>query len=302
MLNTRYLVADMSGLPIDLASRGKQLLGSALAPIQTYRWRRFIQAYPTLAEIASNSSHFAARIHKPYLAKGLTCAKRVDLLMRHYRLALDMGLGHLMRMASLQPWPICDFAGKSGTRYQLVFSAADRQRLDGEFVLRLKTGSACVYTAAFSLAEGDDGTNIHLGGLHGMLAVDDALCIKNITRDFYGWRPREMMVSIVREIGTQLGCTHIVLASNANRLPSEEKRICKKSSDYDRTWKEMRATARSDGNFQLACGEPGTSTDEPESAAGQRQCLPLRENFRRTVLADIGRHIAIEKNTGRLFP
>lgn len=295
MLHTRYFVADMFSLQTDWLNRGKQLIGSALAPLQTYKWRRFISSYSALADIESNSPHFASRIHKPYLVEGLGCAERASLLMTHYRLAITAGLGSLMRKASLQPLPVCDITGKSGMRYQIILSAADRHRPDGEFVLRLKIGNASIYTAAFSLVEEQGRMQIRLGGLHGLLATDDALRIKNVTRDFFGWRPKDMMVAIVREIGGRLGCACLILTGNGNRLPIPEKRICKKSSDYDRTWKEMNAVARADGDFELPCIASHASPHRHEESASQ--CPPsLKEKFRQTILNEVGNFILHERH------
>lgn len=294
MLHTRYFAADVLSLPLDPLSRLRHLLGWFLAPAQTYRWRRFLLSRVALADIARNAPHLASRIYRPYLAARLDCARRVDLLMSHYRLALDAGCGDLMRKASLQPLPVCEFTGRSGTRYQLCLSAADRHRPDGEFVLRLMIGNACIYTAAFSLAEEQGRAQLRLGGLHGIVTTDDALRIKTVTRDFFGWRPKDMMIDSVREIGSRLGCARLVLTGNANRLPSGEKRICKKSSDYDRTWKDMQATARGDGDYELPCA--GALPAAPPCEA---RLLPPKERFRRGILEETGNRVAAERNAER---
>jgi uncharacterized protein VirK/YbjX len=221
----------------------------------------------------------------------------VDLLMRHYQLALDAGLGNLIKRASTQSLPLCDFSGKSGARYQLTISAIDHRCDDGEFVIRLKTGHALIYTAAFSLIEHEGQRQLKLGGLHGLLAVDDALRIKKITRDFFGWRPRELMISVLRKLGCCLDCSHLVLISNAHRLPSSEKYVCSKSSNYDRLWKEMNATVRNDGDFELPCAALfPAGAGHSESCLPSMADLPHKDAFSYAILSQIGQWITSEKN------
>ncbi len=295
MLETSYLASDRFEVRSDLFAKSKQLFSTMLAPIQTWRWRKFLRSQPLLAKISESSPSLQTRIYRPYLTSHLSISQRVDLLITHYRLAVNAGLGNSIKRMSSQPLLISDFSGKSGTRYQLTLSAIDPQHDDGEFVLRLKTGNDCIYTAAFSLVEQQRTMQLKLGGLHGLLATDNILRIKNITRDFFGWRPRNLMVSAVSEIGRGIGCTNLILIGNQHRLRSSDKRVCKKSSNYHHIWQEMNAIVREDGDFELHCKRSEMApADIRGSSSTTIPALSTREAFSRIVISGIGKWISHE--------
>jgi hypothetical protein len=104
------------------------------------------------------------------------------------------------------------------------------------------------------------------------------------------------MVMIVREVGNYLGCEKALLTSNENKIHALGKRVCKKSSDYDQTWKELNATQRADGDFELPCALPavpsGASTEMHDH---QRWQASARNTFMESVLTSIRKQLMKEK-------
>ncbi|MDF3036150.1 MAG: hypothetical protein K0S28_1424, partial [Paucimonas sp.] len=226
--------------------------------------------------------YLKGRIYQPYLSPRLTRRERVDRLMMHYRLVLDMGLAGLVRRSCRQPVPVADLTGRSGSRYQLLFGSMDSASQDGEMTLKLKCGIHTIYTAAFNLIEEHGLKAIEVGGLHGFLTVDKTFSIKSITRDLFGYKPRDLMIDAVNQIASALQCRHIILLSNANKLAASG-RFCRKSADYDRLWSERGAFKRNDGNFQLA----STSLSVSRSAAGASVCAGRKESLMQKLVAQI---------------
>jgi len=272
MPTTGFAANAVPGRRSGIKDTAMMLIGYALHPLQTRRWLQYINSVPALREMARTAPALRTRLHQPYLSPGLSCADRVGVLMEHYDVLLHSPLADVARKAALQPLSLGEFVGRSGTVYQLALSAGDASRRDGDLVLRLHSRGLCIYTAAFVLLRRDGIRHVKLGGLQGMLATDRSMGIKQITRDLYGCRPRELMIAIVREIGRAAECSKLILISNANKLPPTDKHVCRKSSDYDAIWKEMHAARRSDGDFELPC------TDEAmvrmsEAAASRRAML-----------------------------
>jgi uncharacterized protein len=236
-----------------LKDKSLALLGYALHPLQTRRWLRHIKRTPALQEIALAAPRLRYRPHRPYLTPRLTCANRVDLLMDHYDILLRSPLADWAKKAVQQPLALGEFIGRSGAVYQLTLAAGDATRCDGELVLRMMSRGICIYTAAFVFLRQQGIRCVKLGGLQGLLATDKSMSIKQITRDLYGCRPKDLMVAIVREIGRLADCGKLILIGNANKLPPCEKHVCRKSSDYDAIWKEMAATKRADGDYEMPC-------------------------------------------------
>jgi uncharacterized protein VirK/YbjX len=229
------------------------LIGYALHPVQTRKWLRYLNRSPVLQEIARAAPQLRGRLHRPYLSPRLDCAARVDVLMGHYDILLNSPLADWARKAARQPLMLGEVIGRTGTVYQVTLAVGDASRRDGELVLRLVSRGTCIYTAAFLFEAAEGARHARLGGLQGMLSTDRSMGIKQVTRDLYGCRPKELMVAVVREIGRLADCTTLILTGNANKLPPCEQRVCRKSSDYDAIWKELAATPRADGDYELPC-------------------------------------------------
>jgi uncharacterized protein VirK/YbjX len=253
MLTNRQFANEMPYLSSGVKDRGMALIGFALHPVQTYRWLQFLKDEPMLGELARRLPHLITRIHRPYVSPALNCEQRVDLLIDHYKTLVATRFGDLVRRAALRPLTLHEFSGKSGMEYQVTLSAIEPGQQDGELVLRLISNGRRIYSASFFLATFQGVSCIRIGGLHGMLAVDNVIRIKRITRDLYGCRPKDLMVQMVREIGNCFGCVKLILIGNQNKLPPCDARVCRKSSDYDQLWKELNAVPRADGDYELPC-------------------------------------------------
>jgi uncharacterized protein VirK/YbjX len=253
MSTTRYFSGEIPVQRTDFLETLRIIIGAVRYPAQTYRWLQFLKAHPLLAELTNSAPGLLSKIHKPYYSTRLGCSERVDLLMRHYEIVLGAGFSHHVRQALVRPITVASFVGKSNSAYRLELSAADSGNQAGELVLRLLSGDVCVYTISFIFTALNGKLHVNVGGLKGILATENNIGVKQITRDLYGCRPKDLMVSLAREIGGCLGCSTIILISNANKIPSAEKRACRKSSDYDQTWKEMNASISGNGDFELSC-------------------------------------------------
>lgn len=235
------------------ADKAMAWLGHAFHPLQARRWQQYIRRTPALQEIVRASPQLRHRPHRPWLSPRLNCAGRVDMLMDHYDILLRSPLADWAKKATQQPLPLGEFVGKTGAVYQLTLSSGDASRQDGELVLHLVSRGICIYTAAFVFLRQQGMRCVKLGGLQGLLATDKSVGIKQVTRDLYGCKPKDLMLASVSEIGRLADCSSLILIGNANKLPPRGKRICRKSSDYDAIWKEMSALPRADGDFELPC-------------------------------------------------
>jgi uncharacterized protein len=184
--------------------------------------------------------------------------------------------GDLLRKATARPQILHELTGKSDVPYQLTLSAVDASRRDGDMTLRLMSRGKVIYTASFVFAMTDGLPCIRIGGFQGLLATDQLLRIKQITRDLHGCRPRDMMLHALREIGRSFGCAKLILIGNGNKLPCALARVCRKSSDYDQLWKEWHAALRSDGDYEMPCVAASGDDSVVTVESGRRMQL-LRE-------------------------
>lgn len=274
MVTIPHFVADISvrqSLPPRIL---QHVAGIVRHPFQSYLWLHFINTHPSLGGLKRLVPKLLRKIHQPYLSQRLDCAARVALLMRHYRIVQEAGFGKLARQAAVHPLRLCSIIGKSNTRYWLELSTAGDAHQDGEWILRLVSRNIHIYTVRFLFSAEQGEKQLMVGGLTGMLSMGRKMGIRQTTWDMYGWQPKDMMVSLALEIGTALGCSKAVLIGNRNKLPVADLRFCRKSSDYDKTWKELGATARQDGDFELPCtASQDALASRPRASRTKRSAL-----------------------------
>lgn len=301
MLPTNPLAVEMPDLWPHFMHRTRALIRSIRYPAQTRRWLKFLGSDSALKDLSMAAPDLVDRIYHPYLASGLTCSERVDLLIWHYEFLLQAGLAGILKRAAIHPLVLCEFSGKSGAHYQLSLSSTDGKRHDGEWILRLISKGICIYTVAFVFIFSQGERYVKIGGLQGFLATDNTMRIKAVTRDLFGCRPRDLMVSAVRAIGAQLGCHKVLLISNRNKLPARERYACRKSSDYDRIWNDMRALKRADGDFELPCAfaseECGTQSRYAQREASLHSVPTRRQILLDSILCTVREQLADEQTS-----
>jgi uncharacterized protein VirK/YbjX len=236
-----------------LKDRAKLILGAALYPNQTRRWKSYVQRHPVLRDLAPALPKIVHKIYRPYLSNHLGCSARVAVLMNHYTAITEAGLMPLVRRAALAPVMLVKFDGKFGAALTLNLSAISVAHREGELALQLSWQGQTIYTLSFTFLLQEGGRQLALGGLQGLRSSDGAAVMKQLTRELYGCRPKNFMVTTLRQLGACLGCDKLVLVSNRNRIVVNWRRTERISSDYDAVWRELDAMPRSDGNFELPC-------------------------------------------------
>ena len=279
-----------------LREGAKVWLGTALFPTATLRWRRFLQQHPVLQGLARSTPQFISKIYGPYLTGQIKCETRVDLLISHYRLLFELGYERMVHACLRHPVLLCEFEGREKRLYRLELYRPVQHPHWGEVALRLSFDGKLVYTLAFSVMRAGQENVLAVGGMEGLLATDDVFCVKRITRDLYGLRPRDLLIHAVTEIARHFYCSRVILTGNKNKIPPNSKRICRRSSDYDRAWREVNAASRSDGNFELIC-KPGPSR---QYWISRRPADRLMNNIRFELVRGLKRHRdpQVETNAG----
>lgn len=227
---------------------------------QTRDWIALLNSHSTLRELAATCPRLIHKIYRPYLSSRLNCQQRLGVLATHYRFVLQHGLGAAVSSAARAPLVLARFAGKSGAMYSIELRAISAMEREGELVLQLRcdngSDTALVYSLAFSfLADGRHGQTraIGIGCVQGPQGDDGLELIREATRELHGMRPKNLMVRLVRQLGFEYGCQQLLLVGNANRAVQQSVRKGLVLADYNALWLELGASARADGDYQLAC-------------------------------------------------
>ncbi|MDO8652053.1 MAG: DUF535 family protein [Undibacterium sp.] len=222
----------------------------------TRQWIAHWNSTPLLAQIARTTPCVLKKIFRPYLTTRLRCSERLAVLTSHYAFIAEHGLGELILRAAAAPVVLSEFAGKSGTSYQIELVMVDTMEREGELVLQLVSAGAILFSVAltfFNQAGGATALTVAIGCLQGGRAENSLEQIRFATRDLFGLRPKTLMVRLVQQIGQQFACRDLLLVGNQNRAVTTQLRKGIVFADYDTTWLELNAVRRPDGDFILPC-------------------------------------------------
>lgn len=289
-----------------MKSKVKVCLGALLYPAATRRWLRFLDADPGLAGLARAHPRLLHKIYRPYLSNRLGCAERVDLLIGHYGLLFEAGIGRALDGAARRPQVLATVPGKTDTLYQLQLSAINDAHREGELCLRLTADGVPLYAVTFVLVSLRGQTYIKIGSLQGGRSEHAAQGVKEATRALHGCRPRNLLVSVVRDIGASFGCAGTLLVSNRSRVAINRRRRRAIRADYDEMWLEMQAVLRPDGDFELPCNGivPADFASVPsrKRAEAKRRAALLQTSFdtvRRSIEALRGVPVTLPNSLAR---
>jgi uncharacterized protein VirK/YbjX len=258
----------------------------------TRPWLALLNSDPGFAEYAQNCPRLLHKIYRPYLTAQLGIEDRLAVLASHYRFMFRNGLGQAIAQATRGGALVASIAGKTGRRYQIWLRAVEPMERDGELVLQLSEGGVLVYSIAFTFSELDGFAIVSVGCIQGPRHADGLGAIREATRELHGLRPKQLMVSLVRQLGHQLGCTQMRLVGNANRVVRGAMRQGRVLADYDQLWDEMGAERRADGDFQLRCAL--LAAPDLERICSKKRSEARKRHAVAAELADaVGRHFCV---------
>ncbi len=236
-----------------LRERIKIRLRALMHPLQTPAWLRLLNSHPAFSEYVRNYPRFLYKVYRPYNSQALTAAERLAAIQSHYQFIFRLGLGQTVARASIGPVVLAAAEGKSGLPYKIQLRTVNMFDREGELVLQLAQDGKVVYTVAFTIAPRAGRPAISIGCVQGGKTDDAREAIRLATRDLHGIRPKQLMVSLVRQLGFEYGCERLHLVSNRNRVVYTATRLGRVLADYDLLWEEMGAARNASGDYELDC-------------------------------------------------
>lgn len=243
-----------AALPLPASGhRLKAALGALFFPRQRMRWLAFLGSLPGLGELARLHPCLRFKIYRPYASRQLGCAARLAVLEGHYRFLWQAGARPLVERAARQPVLLAAFDGKDGALYRLQLTAIHDSYREGELCLRLTRNGLPLYLASFLFLPRADGVSLQLGALQGLRSEAGKLAVRDATRALHGCRPKNLMVTALRDFGDFFACNSLFLICNDNRIALNARRRRHIAADYDLAWQQLHALRMRDGNYHLPC-------------------------------------------------
>jgi uncharacterized protein VirK/YbjX len=224
---------------------------------QTPAWLHLLNSHPAFSEYLRTCPRFLYKVYRPYSSTALTPADRLEAVRAHYHFIFQRGLGQTVARASLGPVELAASSGKSGLPYAIQLRTVDLFDREGELVLQLAQGGKVIYTVAFTVAPRAGRPAVSIGCIQGGKTADARDAIRLATRDLHGIRPKQLMVSLVRQLGHEYGCERLHLVSNRNRVIYKAIRHGRVLADYDVLWEELGAVRNAGGDYELDCAPLG---------------------------------------------
>ena len=292
-LPLRHGAAVPPAVPPPSASghRLKAALGAVFFPRQRTRWQAFLGSMPGLSSLAQLHPCLRFKIYRPYASRQLGCADRLALLEGHYRFLWQAGARALVERAAHQPLVLAAFEGKDGALYRLQLTAIHDSYREGELCLRLTRDGQAFYLASFLFLPRADGVSLQLGALQGLRSEAGKLAVKEATRALHGCRPKNLMVTALRDFGDFFACNNLFLISNDNRIALNARRRRHIAADYDLAWQELHALRMRDGNYHLPCA-PYRAPDLADVPSKKRADARRRGQLLQCMSADMRAQLA----------
>ena len=210
---------------------------------------RFFQTTPLLREIAQESPVVFEQATRKFFYYRSAFLERSRFLQNHFRLSeqlfLPEALLQIYREERLNLWGK-EVLGKRLT-LDLTFHSGDKK--EGLMTLVMEWGGKGVYRMMFWLAEDKNGAAaLWIGALQGTPGGREF--IRVLTRSFFGYRPKNLMLYSLRVMARRLEIDRIYAVSNQGFYANNHCRLDRKlKTSLDDFWKETGGTAEGDSRF-----------------------------------------------------
>ena len=224
-------------------------------------------ANPALREELAARPYLLTSVVHPYLNSAWPAQRKLAVIAAHYAM-----LGGQRALLRGMPALLLADAGE-GLRIEL--DRPGKFEHEGEATLHLRRGEQDLYALAFTLGDVDEQRVAYVGAMQGLRSADALEIYRQLTHQWHGLRPRDLLLTAFRRLGLALGVTRILAVDDAHRVSSNSYFASsgRVLSSYDEIWSESGGTASADGFFELA---PVTARREADAVPARKRALYRR--------------------------
>ncbi len=218
---------------------------SALSPLLTYRWLKFLGNFTEQHTFAPPNDELIRKSLSSFLVHRMAWRTRLNILIQHFDLARQLLCPHLLQALwtgeTVELGTIC--GRDHHYRLQLLLSDHCGSRHEGVFTLRLVQAAdqalLCMASFAFVRRPGDSYSLI-IGGLQGSADTDAKRAVISATRDLGGLRPKDAVLLALKGFTAHSTTAYLIAVSNSSHVINHRasKRRKMKLADLDAYWSE----------------------------------------------------------------
>lgn len=227
---------------------------------------KFFSENPTLADIEKNNPIIYEQLTRHVFYHQSTLDGRLSLIKQHFIFSFECFrqeyLNDIYNDGALLLWE--EAYGDDKLCINLNFKYVDRK--EGLMSIELTLGKARIYHITFWLDQDENKEKIlWIGALQGLLG--GASNIHALTKHFYGYRPKNLILYALRAVAGALGVSKIYAVSNDGFFTNTHVRLDKKlKTSLDDFWQETGGVLCKDPRFfELPVIEPRKSIEEVKS-------------------------------------
>ena len=273
---------DWRGSPSKRLAAGlKYIARSVRMAHRQSAWLAELYGSPRLTAILAHDPRLHERWHHHYINRRVGRAERMSIVSQHYRFVfghLPAAMVDAVYLRGHYRWGTLTL--KDGSELQLELRRPTGRSREGELALCLSNTQGQVLSSAiFSIT--DQGRTLLIGCLQGAAAELGREAVRELTKQCYGLRPKNLLHSLLLAFASFAGATQVRGVSNlAHPFAGEADKI---KADYDGFWEECQGVLQPDGFFALPTSEPERSELQVESK--HRSAFRRREMLRREACA-----------------
>lgn len=243
--------------------------------------KSFIQDIYALgcAELLNHEIPLLVAVHSPYIHNQWTVQERFKVITNHYKMVRNMP--SILNLTQGQPKVLLDLCQHSPNTFITLDKAKWFVR-EGEIVLNIFKDNHRLMSLAFTFSQLNDEPVIYIGAIQGKQSCSETMSmLKDLTKDFEGVRPADLLLEILRMIGSHLGVAKILAISDENRhhrhkhFSQTQNNLLK--TNYNDRWLENQGILMGNGFYSLPIRK--YRKDFAEIASNKRAAYRRRYNM-----------------------
>lgn len=257
---------------------------------QVKELKSFFLKDAVLQSIVSGNSIFFEQLTRHVFYHQSTVQERFLLIKNHFSFCVEHFQANALQKIyydqQLVLWK-ADYKQES-LNIALDFQYVDRK--EGLLSIELTLGKERIYHITFGFGQDEDQKAIlWIGALQGSLGGAD--CIRELTKHFFGYRPKNLILYALRLVALQLKVDRIKAISNLGFFTNTHVRLDKKlKTSLDDFWQEAGGTLSNDPRFfELPLVEKRKTIEEVKSQ--KRNLYRKRYAVLDAVAQDVGKNL-----------
>ncbi|MCX8642606.1 MULTISPECIES: VirK/YbjX family protein [unclassified Gilliamella] len=228
--------------------------------------------YPLAYQKWENPYPFSEKIFHKYLSEKISYNKKLAILNSHIDF-IDQKINprviDKLYSKKLDGIMLAQVEGKNDAKISFHLTAPLYPR-EGDLRIIMRFGEQLVFSIHFTITLLNE---IYIAGVQGHTSNE---ILKQLTKDFFGFRPKNLIMVFMMEIAKFFKIENIYAVKSKGHV-----KFGKFDFDYDKFWQELNGVSYNKAWFKLPCNQPQKSIEDVKS--NKRSEFKKRELIRESI-------------------